>query len=96
MLEIKLGLNLEVKLGVGSKTGSKHSVLAILKCTNRSVLAFLKCMDGSVLVFLKCMNSSVLAHLRFPMQSAQNRFPLSENSEVPSSYYTKKALKGPI
>ena len=83
MLEIKLGLNLEVKLGVGSKTGSKNSVLAFLKCTDGSVLAFLKCTDGSVLVFLKCMDGSVLAHLRFPMQSAPTRFPQSGNSEVP-------------
>ena len=78
MLEIKLGVNLEVKLGVGSKT-----VLAFLKCTDGSVLAFLKCMEGSVLVYLKCMDGSVLAHPRFPMQSAPTRFPQSENSEVP-------------
>ena len=32
MLEIELGVNLEVKLGVGSKTGSKNTVLAFLKC----------------------------------------------------------------
>ena len=48
MLGIKLGVNLEVKLGVGSKTGSKNSVLAFLKYIDRSVLAFLKCTDGSV------------------------------------------------
>ena len=76
--------NFEIKkLRVGSKTGSKNSVLAFLKCMDGSVLAFLKCMDGSVLVFLKCMDGSVLAHLRFPMQSAPTRFPQSGNSEVP-------------
>ena len=77
-----LGVNLKVKLGVGSITGSKNSVLAFLKCMDGSVLAFLKCTDRSVLVFLKCMDGSVLAHLRFPMQSAPTRFPQSENSEV--------------
>ena len=56
-----LRVNLEVKLGVGSKMGSKISVLAFLKCMDGSVLAFLKCTDGSVLVFLKCMDGSVLA-----------------------------------
>ena len=69
MFRIKLGENLEVILGVGSKTGSIISILAFLKCMDGSVLAFLKCMDKSVLVFLKCMDGSVLAHLRFPMQS---------------------------
>ena len=83
MLRIKIGVNLEVKLGAWSKTGSKNSVLAFLKCTDGSVLAFLKCTDGSVVVFLKCMDGSVLAHLRFPMQSAPIRFPQSGNSEVP-------------
>ena len=82
MLEIKLGVNLEVKLGVGSKTGSKNSALAFLKCMDGSVLAFLKCTDGSVLVFLNCMDGSVLALLRFPMQSAPTIFPQSGNSEV--------------
>ena len=43
MMETKLGVNFEVKLGVGSKTGSKNSVLAFLKCTDGSALAFLKC-----------------------------------------------------
>ena len=71
MLGIKLGVNIEVKLGVGSKTGGKNSVLAFLKCMDGSLLAFLKGMDGSVLVFLKCM------------QSALTRFPQSGNSEVP-------------
>ena len=71
MLGIKLGVNLEVKLGVGSKTG-----------TNNSVMAFLKCKGGSVLAFLKCMNGSVLAHLRFPMQTSPTKFPQSGNSEV--------------
>ena len=66
MLEIQLGVNLEVKVGVGSKTGSKNSVLAFLKFTDGSVLAFLKC-TGSVLFFLKGMDGSVLAHLRFPI-----------------------------
>ena len=80
MLEIKLGVNLEVKLGVRSKTENKNSVLAFLKCTDGSVLAFLKCTDGSVLVFLKCMDGSVLADLRFPMQSAPTIFPQSGNS----------------
>ena len=83
MLGIKLGVNLEVKLGVGRKTGSRNSVLAFLKCMDGSVLAFLKCTDGSVLVFLKCMDGSVLAHLRFPMQPAPTRFPQSGNSGVP-------------
>ena len=83
MLKIKLGVNLEVKLGVESKTGSKKFVLAFLKCTDGSVLAFLKCTDGSVLVSLKCMDGSVLAHLRFPMQFAPTKFPQSGNSEVP-------------
>ena len=83
MLEIKLGVNLEVKLGVGSKTGSKNSVFAFLKCTDGSVMAFLKCTDGSVLVVLKCMDGYVLAHLRFPMQYASTRFPQLGNSEVP-------------
>ena len=94
MLGIKLGVILEVKLGVGSKTGRNNFVLAFLKYmdgsvsaflkgTDGSVLAFLKCMDGSLLVFLKCMDSSVLAHLRFPMQSVPTRFPESGNSEAP-------------
>ena len=83
MLEIKLVVNLEVKLGVGSKTGSKNSVLALLKYTDGSVLAFLKCTDGSVSVFLKCMDGSVLAHLRFPINLPPTRFPQSGNSEVP-------------
>ena len=83
MLGIKHGVNLEVKLGVGSKTESKNSALAFLKCKDGSVLAFLKCTEGSVLVFLKCMDGSVLAHFRFPMQSAPTRFPQSGNSEVP-------------
>ena len=56
MLGIKLGVNLEVKLGVCSKTRSNNSVLAFLKCMDGSVLAFLKCTDGSVLVSLKCMD----------------------------------------
>ena len=34
---------------VGSKTGSKNSVLAFLKCMYTSEFAFLKCMDGSIL-----------------------------------------------
>ena len=83
MLGIKLGVNLEVKFVVGSKTGSFNSILAFLKYMDRSVLAFLKYTDGSVLVFLKYMDGSVLAHLKFPMQSAPTRFPQSGNSEVP-------------
>ena len=83
MLGIKLGLNLEVKLGVGSKTRSKNSVLAFLKYMDGFVLAFPKCTGGSVLVFLKCMERSVLAHIRFPMQSAPTRFQQLGNSEVP-------------
>ena len=83
MLEIKLGINLDVKLGVRSKTVSKNSVLAFLEFTDGSVLAFLKCTDGSVLAFLKCMEGSVFAHLRFPMQSAPTIFPQLENSKVP-------------
>ena len=55
MFEIKLGVNLKVKLGVWSKTGGKNSILAFLKCTYGSVLDFLKCMDSSILVFLKSM-----------------------------------------
>ena len=69
MLYIKLGINLEVKLVVGSKTGSKNSVLAFLKCTDGSVLAFLKCMDGSLLVFLKCMDSFVLGASLLPFET---------------------------
>ena len=83
MLEIKPGVNLEVKLGVGSKTRHKNSVLAFLRCTDKSVLAFLKCKDGSVLVFLMdgsvlvfLKDGSVLAHLMFPTQSAPTRFPV--------------------
>ena len=83
MLEIKHAVNLEVKLGVGSKTGSKNFVLAFLKYTDGSVFAFLKCMDGYILVFLKCLDGSVLAHLRFPIQSAPTIFSQSGNSEVP-------------
>ena len=83
MLDIKPGVNLEVKFGVGSKTGSKNSVFAFLKCRDGSALAFLRCTDISVLVFLKCMDGSVLAQLRFPMQSAPTRFPQPGNSEVP-------------
>ena len=83
MLRINLGVNLDVKLGVGSKTVSKKSVFAFLKCIDGSVLAFLKCTDGSILIFLKCMDGSVLAHLRFPMQSVPTRFPQWGNSEVP-------------
>ena len=64
MLGIKLGVNIEVKLGVGSKTGSNNSVLAFQKGMDGSILAFLKCTDGSVLVFLKCMDGSILAHLQ--------------------------------
>ena len=45
MLGIQLGVNLEVKFGVGNKTGSNNSVLAFLKFINGSVLAFLKCTD---------------------------------------------------
>ena len=67
---IILGANLVVKLGVGSKTVSKISVFAVLKCMDGSVLAFLKCTGRSVLVFLKCIDGSVMAHLRVPMQSA--------------------------
>ena len=92
MLKIKRGVNLEVKLGVGSKPGSKNSVLAFLKCTDIFVLAFLKCTAGSVLVFLMCMDGSVLAHLRFPMQSAPTRFPQWGNSEVPQ-LLCKKSTK---
>ena len=62
MLGIKLGVNLEVKLGVWSKTGSKNSVLAFLKCMDGSVLAFLKCTDGSVLVSLKCIGPPQVSH----------------------------------
>ena len=69
--------------GVWSKTGSKNSVLAFLKCMAGSILAFLKCTNESVLVFLKCMDGFVLVYLRFPMQSAPNRFPQSGNCEVP-------------
>ena len=83
MFEIKLEVIIELKLGVGSKTGSKISVLAFLKCMDGSILAFLKCTDGSVLVFLKRMDGSVFTHLRFPMHSALTRFPHSGNSEVP-------------
>ena len=83
MLEIKFGVNLEVKLGVGSKTGSKNYILAFLKCTDGSILAFLKCTDGSVLFFLKCVEGSVLAHPRFPMKSAPTTFPQLGTSEVP-------------
>ena len=61
MLEIKLGVNLEVKLGVGSKNGITNFVLAFLKCMDKPVLGFLKCMDGPVLVFLKCIDGSILA-----------------------------------
>ena len=64
MLEIKLGVNLEVKLGDGSKTGSKNSALAFINCMDGSVLAFLKCTDGSVLAFLKCTDGSVLVFLK--------------------------------
>ena len=82
MLGMKLR-NLEVNLGVGSKTGSKNSKMAFLKFMDGSVLAFLKRTDGSILVFLKCTDGSVLAHLRFPMQSPPTRFPQSDNCEVP-------------
>ena len=53
----KLGSEIVGK--VGSKTGTKKSVLAFLKCMDGSVLAFLICMDGFVLVSLKCMDGSV-------------------------------------
>jgi hypothetical protein len=92
MLGIKIGVNLEVKLGVGSKTGIKNTVSTLLKCMDGSVLAFLKCTDGSALVFLKCMVGSVLAHLRFPMQSAPTRLPQWGNSEVPE-LLSKKSTK---
>ena len=92
MLGIKIRVNIEVKLGVGSKTGSKNLILAFLKVMDGSVLAFLNCTDGSVLVFQKCMDGSVLAHLRFPMQSAPTRFPQSGNSEVPQ-LLCKKSTK---
>ena len=83
MLGIKLGVNLKVKLGVGSKTVSKNSVSAFLKNMDGSVLAFLKCTDGSILDFLKCMDGSILVYLRFPMQSAPTRFAQTGNSKVP-------------
>ena len=86
MLEINFGV--KVKLGVGSKTGSKNSILAFLKCTNGSILAFLKCMDGSVLVFLTCMDGYVLAH------GPCNLPPLDFHSQgIPRyhSYYARKA-----
>ena len=79
-------------MGVESKTWSKNSVLAFLKCMDGSVLAFLKCTDGSVLVFPKCMDGSLLAHLRFPMQSAPTIFPQSGNSKVPQ-LLCKKSTK---
>ena len=89
LLEIKLGVNLQVKLGVGSKTGSTNSVLAFLTCTDGSVLAFLKCTDRSVLIFLKFLDGSVLAHLRFPMQSAP---VMSTNIRI-FKYSNKMALE---
>ena len=97
ILEIKLGVNLEVKLGVGSKTVSKNSVLAFIKCTERSVLAFLKCMDVSVLVFLKvkCMDGSYWPTSGFKC----NLPPLDLHSRgIPRyhSYYARKAQKCPI
>ena len=55
---MKLGVNLELKFGVGSKTGGKNSVLVFLKCIDGYELAFLKCTDGSLLVFLTCMDGS--------------------------------------
>ena len=61
MLRIKLGVNLEVKLVVGRKTGIKSCVLAFLKVMDGSVLAFLKRTDGSVLVFLKYMDGSIFS-----------------------------------
>ena len=80
---------------VGSKTESKNSVLAFLKCTDGSILAFLKCMEGSVLVSLKCMDGSDLAHLRFFIQSAPTRFPQS-GILIYYSYYARKSPKHPI
>ena len=50
---VMLGINIKVKFGVRSKTGSNNSVLAFLKCMDGSVLTFLNYMDGSVLVYLK-------------------------------------------
>ena len=92
MLGIKLGVNLEVKLGVESKTGSKNSVLAFLKCMDGSVLAFLKCTDGSVLVFLKCMDGSVLAHLRIHRLLKSSGGRLHGKPEV-GQYGTVHALR---
>ena len=68
---------------VGSKTGSKNSVFAFLKCMDGSVLAFLMCMDGSVLVSVKCMDVYVLAHLMLSIHSGPTRFPQSGNSGLP-------------
>ena len=95
MLRIKLGVNLEVKWGVGSKTESKNSVLAFLKCMDGFELAFLKCMDGSVLVSLKCIDGSVLDHLSFPSDLPTLDFH-SRGVPVYHSYYARKATKLPI
>ena len=62
---------------VWSKTGSKNSLLAFLKCMDRSVLAFLKCIDRSVLVSLKCIDGFVLANLMFSIKSVPTKFPQS-------------------
>ena len=94
MLEIKLRVNLEVKFRVGSKTESKNSVLAFLKCMDGSVLAFLKRKDVSQLVFLKCMDP-YWPTSGFPC----NLPPLDFHSRGIlryHSYYARKALKCPI
>ena len=80
---------------VRSKTGSKNSVFAFLKCMDGSILAFLKCMDKSVLVSLKYMAGLVLAHLRFSIQSAPTRFSRTGNSGKPK-LYARIAPKCPI
>ena len=72
-------LESEIVTNVGSKAGTKNSVLAFLKCMGGSVLVFIKCMDGSV----KCMDGSLLPHLRSSIQSVLSRFPQSGNSGVP-------------
>ena len=55
ILQLHRSLTYEIVSIVDSKTGSKNSVLAFLKCMGGTVLDFLKCMDGSLLVFLKCI-----------------------------------------
>ena len=76
-------LGSEIVSKVGSKAGTKNSILAFLKCMDGPVSAFLKCTDEFVLVSLKCMDGFVWANH-------------SRGLPVYHSYYARKTPKCPI